>query len=179
MIIFLHHHQKLTFNRMSTPQCHEINVMTFDTECHEICFVGRKTNVMTLMSWDLENVMRFSFSGTGPRSSSIMMTTSNGNIFRVTGPLCWEFTGHRLVPPLKYQWRGALMFSLICVWTNGWVINRDAGDLRRHCAHYDVIVMILTKQDERATVFYGEVFYSSEPPQFGESVNGINIILCF
>ena len=51
---------------MSTPQCHEINVMTFDAECHEICFVGWKTNVMTLMSWDLENVMRFIFSGTGP-----------------------------------------------------------------------------------------------------------------
>ena len=24
-----------------------------------------------------------------------MMTSSNGNIFRVTGPLCGEFTGHR------------------------------------------------------------------------------------
>ena len=30
------------------------------------------------------------------------------------------------------QWRGALMFSLIWTWTNGWVNNRDAGDLRRH-----------------------------------------------
>ena len=26
--------------------------------------------------------------------------------------------------------------------TNGWANNRDAGDLRRHCAHYDVIVMV-------------------------------------
>ena len=33
------------------------------------------------------------------------------------------------------------MFSLICVWINGWENNRDAGDLRRYCAHYDVIVM--------------------------------------
>ena len=65
MIIFLLLYQKLTFSRMSTPQCHEINVMTFDTECHEICFVGRKTNVMTLLSWDLRNVTRFIFSGTG------------------------------------------------------------------------------------------------------------------
>ena len=65
VIIFLNLHQKSTFSRMSTPQCHEINVMTFDTECHEICFVGRKTNVTTLMSWDLENVMRFIFIWTG------------------------------------------------------------------------------------------------------------------
>ena len=41
----------------------------------------------------------------------------------------------------KGQWRGALMFSLICVWINDWVNNREAGDLRRHRAHYDVIVM--------------------------------------
>ena len=31
--------------------------------------------------------------------------------------------------------------SLICPWINGWVNNREAGDLGRHCAHYDVIVM--------------------------------------
>ena len=35
----------------------------------------------------------------------------------------------------------SVMLSLICVWTNAWVNNRDAGDLRRYHAHYDVIVM--------------------------------------
>ena len=35
--------------------------------------------------------------------------------------------------PHKGQWRGALTFSFICTWTNGWANNRDAGDLRRHC----------------------------------------------
>ena len=43
--------------------------------------------------------------------------------------------------PHKGQWRGALMFSLICVWINGWVNNREAGDLRRYRGHYDVTVM--------------------------------------
>ena len=33
------------------------------------------------------------------------------------------------------------MFSLIHVWINGWANNREAGDLRRHRGHYDVIVM--------------------------------------
>ena len=42
----------------------------------------------------------------------------------------------------KGQWHGALMFSLICVWINGWENNREAGDLRRYRTHYDVIVMI-------------------------------------
>ena len=43
--------------------------------------------------------------------------------------------------PHKGQWRGALMFSLICVWINSWINNRDAGDFRRYRAHYDVIGM--------------------------------------
>ena len=30
-----------------------------------------------------------------------MMMSSNGNIFRVTGPLCGEFTGHRCIPLTK------------------------------------------------------------------------------
>ena len=44
--------------------------------------------------------------------------------------------------PHKGQWREALIFSLIDAWTNGWVNNRDAGGLRRHCGHYDVTVMV-------------------------------------
>ena len=41
----------------------------------------------------------------------------------------------------KGQWHGTLMFSLICAWINGWVNNREAGDLRCHLVHYDVTVM--------------------------------------
>ena len=43
--------------------------------------------------------------------------------------------------PHKGLWRGALMFSLICAWMDDWVSNREAGDLRRPRAHYNVIVM--------------------------------------
>ena len=45
--------------------------------------------------------------------------------------------------PHKCQWRGALMLSLICVWIHDWVNNREAGDLRRYGAQYEVIVMEL------------------------------------
>ena len=61
-------------------------------------------------------------------------------------PRYWPFLRgiHRSTvnSPHKGQWRGALMFSLICAWINDWVNNREAGDLRRSCAHYDVTVMI-------------------------------------
>ena len=62
-------------------------------------------------------------------------------------PRYWPFVRgiHRspVNSPHKGQWRGALMFSLICARINGWVNNREAGDLRRHHVHYDVIVMVM------------------------------------
>ena len=65
-----------------------------------------------------------------------MMTSSNGNIFRVTGPLCGEFTGPGEFPTQRPVTR-SFDVSLICVWINGWVNNREAGDLRRYRGHYD------------------------------------------
>ena len=62
-------------------------------------------------------------------------------------PRYWPFVRgiHRspVNSPHKGQWRGALMFTLSCARINGWVNNREAGDLRRHHGHYDVIVMIV------------------------------------
>ena len=65
-------------------------------------------------------------------------------------PRYWPFVRgiHRSVnSPHKGQWRGALMFTLICARIIGWVNNREAGDLRRHRAHYDVTVMFETHFD--------------------------------
>ena len=50
------------------------------------------------------------------------------------------------------QVRGALMFSLISAWINSQVNNREADDLRRHCVHYYVTVMI-THSNEGDYVF--------------------------
>ena len=54
--------------------------------------------------------------------------------------------------PHKGQSRGASMFCLICAWTNGWASNRDAGDLRRHRAYYDVTVMLQFKMNVQSIV---------------------------
>ena len=66
-------------------------------------------------------------------------------------PRCWPFVRgfHRwpVNSPHKGQWRGALMFSLICSWINGWVNNREAGDLIRHRAHYDITAMRPTNSE--------------------------------
>ena len=53
--------------------------------------------------------------------------------------------------PHKGQWHGVVMLSLVCAWIHGWVNNRDAGDLGRHLAHYDIIVMLCIRQAKRNT----------------------------
>ena len=65
------------------------------------------------------------------------MTSSTGSIFRVTGPFRGEFTGPRPVTrsfDVFFDLRSNRQLSLN---------NREAGDLRRHRTHYDVIVMDL------------------------------------
>ena len=47
-----------------------------------------------------------------------------------------------VISAYKVQWRGALMFSLICAWTSVSANHRDVGDLRRHRDHYDTTVVI-------------------------------------
>ena len=60
-----------------------------------------------------------------------MMTSSNGNIFRVTGPC------HRWIPLTK-----ASDAELRCfLWSAPEQTVRGAGHLRSHRAHYDVIMM--------------------------------------
>ena len=72
-----------------------------------------------------------------------MMTSSNGNIFRVTGPLFGEFTGHRWISLTKASDAELLCFLWSALWINGWINNREVGDLRRHHAHSDVTVMTI------------------------------------
>ena len=71
-----------------------------------------------------------------------MITSSNGNLFMRYWPFVRGIHRSPVNSPHKGQWRGALMFSLNWTWTNDWVNNLEAGDLRRHRAHFDVIVMM-------------------------------------
>ena len=74
----------------------------------------------------------FKFVCQGPSAASYnMMTSSNGNIY-------WPFVRgyHRspVISPHKGNWRGTLMFSLICTWINVWVNNRETGELSPYCS---------------------------------------------
>ena len=80
-------------------------------------------------------------------------------------PRKWPFVRgiHRspVNSPHRGQWRGALLFPLICAWINDWVNNGEAGDLRRHRVHHDVTVMVLKE------MWISSLFYSKGIDQQG------------
>ena len=69
----------------------------------------------------------------------VMMTSSNGNIFRVTGPLCGELSGHRWIPRTKASdaelW--CFLWSTWIIWLSkqscGWWFGTPLRSLWRHC----------------------------------------------
>ena len=80
------------------------------------------------------------------RGSWCARTINHGDVIKWKHfPRYWPFVQgiHRspVNSPHKGQWRGALMFSLICTRINGWENNGEAGDLRRHRVDYVVTVM--------------------------------------
>ena len=119
-------------------------------------------NKTTDLIWYPCQNLRLTFS-----KEALLMTSSNWNISALL-VIC---AGNSPVNSMhKGLWRGALMFSLICVWINAWVNNREAGDLRRHRAHYDVTIMWWRNS------YWCVFIYSSKPISFckhpiSESIN--------
>ena len=68
------------------------------------------------------------------------MTSLNGNIFRIAGPLSGNLPVTGGLPSQRpVTWIFDVFFDGF--WTNGWANKRDGGDLRCHRIHYDIIVM--------------------------------------
>ena len=69
----------------------------------------------------------------------IMMTSSNGNIFRVTGPLCGEFTGPGEFPTQRPVTRSFDVFldlrlnKRLSKQPRGWWFKTQSWSLWRHC----------------------------------------------
>ena len=74
-----------------------------------------------------------------PKWITFMMTSPNGNNFRVTGPLCGEFTGPRWIPPTKAS--DAELWCFFDLRLNkrlskqsiGWLFETLSRPLLRHC----------------------------------------------
>ena len=70
--------------------------------------------------------------------SPYLMTSSNGNFFRIIGPLCWEFTGHRWIPGTKASDAELWCFDLrlnkrLSKQSWGWWFETPSRSLWRHC----------------------------------------------
>ena len=102
----------------------------------------------------------FNFSKWSLISDTICITkisSSNGSIFRVTGPLCWKFTRHPWIPS---QWpvTGALMFPLIYALIKrlreqswGWWFETSSRSLWRHCNENQITFKVYNQQSNSAS----------------------------
>ena len=74
-----------------------------------------------------------------PQTDFFLMMSSNGNIFRVIGHLCWEFTGHRWIPHTKAS--DAELWCIFYLRLNkllskqswGWLFDTPFRSLWCHC----------------------------------------------
>ena len=108
------------------------------------CFNGKhaKEDKSYLSNISLEKYRITDAIGNGPLTCSAQHDdVIKWKHFRVTGPFVRGIHRSLVNSPNKGLWHLALLSSVICAWKNGWVNNRDAGDLRRRRAHCDVIVM--------------------------------------
>ena len=103
------------------PSCpHAISILILNGKSILFC-------LLSVSPWDMSSARVILIGG----CNNVKFKLKNGNFFRVTGPLCREFTGHRWIPRTKASDAELLMFSLISAWIISWLNNREAGDLRR------------------------------------------------
>ena len=99
---------------------------------NSVCAFFIKKRVSCLISHGLKMCCR--------KSKWIMVTSSNGNIFRVTGHWRWEFTGHRWIPHTKASDAKILCF----LWSAPeWTVEQTIMRL----VTWDVIMPIMTSQE--------------------------------
>ena len=93
-------------------------------------------------------------------------------------PRYWPFVRgiHRspVNSPHKGQWRGALMFYLICARINGWVHNGEAGNMRRYRVHYGVTVMAGLRKVIGLSDFHRHKFYGKYSSMWGFLIGTID-----
>ena len=85
---------------------------------------------MSLPPWWWEDVMNMTWWRHQMKTFSALLALCAGN-----APVTGEFPEQR--PVTRF-----LCFLWFAHWINGLINNREAGDLRRHRPHYDVILMI-------------------------------------
>ena len=97
----------------------------------------------------------------------IMMTSSNGSIFRLTGPLCGEFTGHRWIPLTKAgDMELRCFFDLrLNKWLSkqswGWWSETPPRSLWRHCNHAAIYLCSICNITVFDLIDSGNIFFSS------------------
>ena len=77
-----------------------------------------KQNTIKPCTYAVEQTVNASFLAYTAPTSFFMMTPSKRNIFRFTGPLCGEFTGHWWIPPQRPVTQSFAVFFYLFIMTS-------------------------------------------------------------
>ena len=125
--------------RVSAPQAHHDDVIKWK---HFLRFWPLLRGIHRWPNMNMQGAVLYMYNGTRLCQQYVGCSWRHHmETFSALLAICAGIHGSPVNSPHKGQSRGALILSLICAWINGWVNNRDAGDLRHHHAHYDVTVM--------------------------------------
>ena len=128
-------HQRRRILVVSGQTCNQFDCLKF-TEVQEVTTfpAGRKINDFTC-----SGTVQSPYHAIHSLQSTHMMTSSNRNIFRVTGHLCGVFTGHRWIPAQRPVTRSVDVFfdlrlnKRLSIQSWGWWFETTSRPLLRHC----------------------------------------------
>ena len=121
---------------------------------------SRGGSVQFSLFQNLKQIYQIPISHSWPLRRKIMMTSSNGNIFRATGPLCGEFTGELPAQrPVRRSFDVFFALRLIkrlSKHLRGWWFETLSRPLWRHC---NGLSWILSHENNR-TITYFQLHYT-------------------
>ena len=79
-------------------------------------FLREKKSIISIVFVKSEPII--SFNPDIQSLQSVMVTSSHGDAFHITGPVWGKSAGHHCIPLTKGQWFGALVSTLLLVWTS-------------------------------------------------------------
>ena len=153
----------MIWNFITNVQNVEFNNSNDQTLEHPANLITLALKFSNFVQWYSQKTVPYSYTAricrTTARKMNAVVCAIHDDVIKSTNfPRYWLFVRGIHWSPVNFphngQWRGALLFSLICAWVNwvnGGVNNRKAGGLKCHHNHYDVTVMIHHDSQQRLT----------------------------
>ena len=145
----------------STPRRNSKTLMSIDFNTKVRSYVCFVIDRFLISVGHFERRWLLEWSRTGFIRSVFMMTSSNGNIFRVTGPLCGEFTGQRPVTRSFGVFFYLRLNKRLSKQSRGWWFDMPSHPWWRHCNVFEWLRYLCLLNTHKMMPLMGQGTYFS------------------